>query len=168
MTEEERNGTVENAKTRLLKRITNKVLTGQQASMCPVRILSVGVDAYTDSKGKKHPSAFIEYRNEKGDKRLETRPEEWEKRVECFVREKKKLLKLGATGPTVVHVRLFYNGWDGLLQPSYVLGVVFIGHWQATEAGDYSVPPSGHPASASTASWPLSFTWRSRARSPGE
>ena len=112
LTDEERSGKIQNAKTRLLQRITNKVLTEQKATMCPVRILSVGVDAYTDSNGKKHPSAFIEYTNENGDKRLKTRPEEWEKRIKCFVREKKKLLRLGAEGPTVVHVRLFYNGCD--------------------------------------------------------
>ena len=112
LTTEEMSGQVQNAKTRNVARVLNKVVTQQEARMIPIRVLSVGVDGYTDSTGKKHPSAFVEYTNDKGEKRIRTDPEEWEHRVGCFVREKKKLLELGATGPSIVHVRLFYNASD--------------------------------------------------------
>ena len=114
LTAEEANGSVQNAKTRNVARVINKMLTAQQAQMIPFRVLSFGVDQYTDSTGKKHPSAFIEYRNDKGEKRIRVHEEEWEHRVECFVCEKKKLLAMGASGQSVVHVRLFYNGSDRL------------------------------------------------------
>jgi len=110
-TPEEASGTVQNAKTRNVARVLSKV-TKQQAQMMPIRVLSVGVDGYTDSTGKRHKSAFVEYKNEKGEPRLRTNPEEWAHRLECFVREKTKLLELGASGPSIVHVRLFYNGSD--------------------------------------------------------
>ena len=111
-TPEEMSGKVQNAKTRNVARVLNKVLTKQEAQMIPIRVLSVGVDGYTDSTGTKHPSAFVEYRSATGSKLIRTNPEEWAHRVECFVREKKKLLELGATGPSIVHVRLFYNESD--------------------------------------------------------
>jgi len=112
LTPEEESGEVQNAKTRNVSRVLNKVVTQQQAQMIPIRVLSVGVDGYTDSTGKKHKSAFVEYNNEKGEPRIRTNPEEWEHRLQCFVREKKKLLEMGASGPSIVHVRLFYNGSD--------------------------------------------------------
>ena len=112
LTPEEKSGEVENAKTRNVSRVLNKVITQQQAQMIPIRVLSVGVDGYTDSTGKRHKSAFVEYKNEKGEARIRTNPEEWEHRLQCFVREKKKLLELGASGASIVHVRLFYNGSD--------------------------------------------------------
>ena len=112
LTPDEMSGKVQNAKTRNVARVLNKVLTQQQAQMIPIRVLSVGVDAYTDSTGKKHPSAFVKYNNDKGEIRICTNPKEWAHRVRCFVREKTKLLELGASGPSIVHVRLFYNGSD--------------------------------------------------------
>jgi hypothetical protein len=112
LTKDEMSGAVQNAKTRNVARVLTKVLTQQKAHMIPIRVLSVGVDGYTDSTGKKHPSAFVEYTNDKGEKRIRTKPEEWDHRVRCFVREKRKLLELGAYGPSIVHVRLFYNGSD--------------------------------------------------------
>ena len=96
LTTEEMSGQVQNAKTRNVARVLNKVVTQQEARMIPIRVLSVGVDGYTDSTGKKHPSAFVEYTNDKGEKRIRTDPEEWEHRVGCFVREKKKLLETGS------------------------------------------------------------------------
>lgn len=112
LTPEEMSEETQNAKTRNVARVLNKMLSRQEAKMIPVRVLSVGVDAYTDGSGKKHPSAFVEYRSAKGEKLIRTNEEEWAHRVECFVREKKKLLALGTTGPSIVHVRLFYNGSD--------------------------------------------------------
>ena len=96
-TDAERSGEVQNAKTRNVARILTKVAR-QKANMIPIRILSVGVDGYTDCFGKKHPSAFVEYRGEKDEKLIRTEPVEYEHRIKCHVREKKKLLEIGAGG----------------------------------------------------------------------
>lgn len=120
LTNVEMRGEVQNAKTRNVARILAKV-TRQKASMIPIRVLSVGVDDYTDCHGEKHPSAFVEYRGEKGEKLIRTEPDEYKHRIECHVREKKKLLEIGAGGKPIIHVRLFYNGCDpetGLDMPS--------------------------------------------------
>jgi hypothetical protein len=120
LTKEEMRGEVQNAKTRNVARILAKVVR-KEATMIPIRVLSVGVDGYTDCLGTKHPSAFFEYKNEKGEKMISTNSGEYKHRIKCHVREKKKLLEIGAGGPTIIHVRLFYNGCDpetGLDMPS--------------------------------------------------